>query len=150
MASRKSAAAPVDRPLTPKQIAFCDEYLLDLNASKAAVRAGFSAKTASRIGPELLGKPWVQKRINDLVAKRSKRVQLSTDQVLEDLEIIKRHAMSMSENEDGRTIMVNATAALKALELEGKHLKMFTDKVENTGQDGGPINHSITVRFVKP
>lgn len=118
MASRKRAAAPVDRPLTPKQSAFCDEYLLDLNTSKAAARAGFSAKTASRIGPELLGKTCVKKRIDELVTKRSKRVQLSTDQVLQDLETIKRHAMSMSENEDGRTIMVNATAAPKALRAQ--------------------------------
>lgn len=147
MATCKNAGSK-NRPLTPKQALFCQEYLFDLNASRAAVRAGFSAKTSSRIGPELLGKPWVAKRIDELVAKRSKRVQRSTDQVLQDLEIIKNHGMSMSETEDGRSVMANANAALKALEMEGRHLKMFTDKTEVTGADGAPVDHSITVRFV--
>ena len=68
--------------LTQKQRLFVDEYLIDLNATQAAIRAGYSKKTASRIGPELLGKTWVARAIEAGVKARSDRTQVNADYVL--------------------------------------------------------------------
>ena len=68
--------------LNPKQARFCDEYLVDLNATQAAIRAGYSQKTAGEIGYELLKKPEVQARIAELQAARAKRMEVTQDQVL--------------------------------------------------------------------
>lgn len=68
--------------LTDKQAKFVEEYLLDLNATQAAIRAGYSAKTADRIGPELLGKTCVADAIRVAQAARSKRTEITADMVL--------------------------------------------------------------------
>ncbi|KKL62131.1 hypothetical protein LCGC14_2188330, partial [marine sediment metagenome] len=67
--------------MTPKQERFVEEYLIDLNATQAAVRAGYSEKNAGKIGPELLGKTRVVVAIADAVAKRSERTEITQDQV---------------------------------------------------------------------
>lgn len=71
--------------LTPLQHQFVREYLVDLNAAQAAIRAGYSAKTASRIGPNLLGKPNVAAAIQIEKDKRSKRTEITADMVLKEL-----------------------------------------------------------------
>lgn len=71
--------------LTPLQHQFVKEYLVDLNAAKAAIRAGYSSKTASRIGPNLLGKPNVAAAIKVEIDKRSKRTEITADMVLKEL-----------------------------------------------------------------
>lgn len=68
--------------LTDKQEMFCQEYLIDLNASQAAIRAGYSAKTANRIGSENLSKPDIAKRIIELKSARNERVEINADYVL--------------------------------------------------------------------
>lgn len=68
--------------LTDKQEMFCREYLIDLNATQAAIRAGYSEKTAPTIACENLIKPNVQQRIAELKAERSKRVDIDADYVL--------------------------------------------------------------------
>jgi phage terminase small subunit len=69
--------------LTPKQERFVDEYLIDLNATQAAIRAGYSARTADRIGPELLGKTCVADAIAAGMAARAERTRITADRVLE-------------------------------------------------------------------
>jgi len=71
--------------LTDKQEMFCKEYLIDLNATQAAIRAGYSKKTAKDIACENLAKPNIQKRILELKEKRSKRVEVDSDYVLKEL-----------------------------------------------------------------
>ena len=71
--------------MTKKQKTFCDEYLIDLNATQAAIRAGYSSKTADRIGPELLGKTCIQENIAKAMAERSKRTGISQDRVIQEL-----------------------------------------------------------------
>lgn len=71
--------------LTDKQRIFCEEYLIDLNATQAAVRAGYSEKTAYSIGQENLNKPEIQEEIKRLKKARSKRTQITADRVLEEL-----------------------------------------------------------------
>lgn len=68
--------------LTPKQKRFVAEYLIDLNATAAARRAGYSAKTADRIGPELLGKTCVSEAIQQAIQEREKRTKITQDMVL--------------------------------------------------------------------
>ena len=120
------------RGLTDKQARFVEEYLVDLNATQAAIRAGYSARTAEWIGPQLLGKNHVSSAIAMKMADRSKRTEITADLVMRDVEAIKRDAMRESTDKDGNPAMVNHAAALKACELQGKHLGMFTDKVAMT------------------
>lgn len=128
--------------LTDKQTAFVREYLVDLNATQAAVRAGYSERTASRIGPQLLGKNWVREAIEKAQAKRARRVEIKAEDVLRGVIEVTTQAR---ESGDLKT-------ALKGYELQGKHLGMWTEKVkqEVSGPDGGPVASEIVVRFVEP
>ena len=70
--------------MTPKQKRFVDEYLIDCNASAAARRAGYSARTADAIGRENLGKPTIAAAIAEQQAARAQRTQITQDRVLEE------------------------------------------------------------------
>jgi len=120
--------------LTPKQTMFVKEYLLDLNATRAAIAAGYSKKTAQRIGSENLSKPLVSDAIQKAMDARAEKIGLTAQKVLDDINLIKQDAMAKAGDE-----MIDRSAALRACELEGKHLKMFTDKVEVAGKNGEPI-----------
>lgn len=149
--------------LTDKQTAFVREYLVDLNATQAAIRAGYSERTASRIGPQLLGKTCVREAIEKAQAKRARRVEVTQDYVLSNLvEVVERTMQRVPvldrkgeqvTDEEGRAVWTfDAKGANRALELLGKHLGIFTDKVkaEVSGPDGGPVASEIVVRFVEP
>ena len=71
--------------LTPKQELFCKEYLVDLNATQAAIRAGYSKKTASRIAIELLHKTHVSDRVTALQQKRAEKVEITADKIVSEL-----------------------------------------------------------------
>lgn len=73
------------RKLTPKQKAFVDEYLIDLNATQACIRAGYSKKTADRIGPELLGNPCVSAAIQKAIQERQRRTEVTQDMVIHEI-----------------------------------------------------------------
>ena len=149
--------------LTDKQTAFVREYLVDLNATQAAIRAGYSERTASRIGPQLLGKTCVREAIEKAQAKRAQRVEVTQDYVLSNLVEVVERTMQRAPvldrkgeqvtDEEGRAVWTfDAKGANRALELLGKHLGIFTDKVkaEVSGPDGGPVASEIVVRFVEP
>jgi phage terminase small subunit len=133
------------KELTPKQAAFVREYLIDLNASQAALRAGYSPKTADQQGNQLLKKTIIRERLQKAMDKRAAIVDLTAADVLRDINAVKADAMRKTYDKDGNEVMANHTAALKALELQGKHLKMFTDKVETSGPNGGPIESKLTI-----
>lgn len=145
------------RELTHKQAAFAAEYLLDFNATQAAVRAGYSEKTASSIGAALLRKAPVAGRIAALQAERARRVAVSADQVLTELAKIAfadprdlmewgpdgvrlRDSASLSAEQaagvaevaegSGGTLRLKKHDKVRALELIGRHLGMFKDRVE--------------------
>ena len=149
--------------LTDKQRRFVDEYLIDLNATHAAIRAGYSAKTADRIGPELLGKTCVSEAISKKMAARSRRTGVNQDRVVlelakiafvnisdlvdtdtatilptarkEDLaciESVKYKQMPTKSGDMGVEREVKIASKLKALELLGKHLGMWSDKFNVT------------------
>jgi phage terminase small subunit len=138
------------KELTPKQAAFVREYLIDLNATQAAIRAGYSAKTANEQGSRLLTNVSVHSLIQKSMNERAETVGLTAADVLRDINAVKADAMRKTYDKDGNEVMANHTAALKALELQGKHLKMFTDKLETTGANGGPIDTKLVIEYVRP
>lgn len=118
--------------MTNKQILFVNEYLVDLNATQAAIRAGYSARTAHVAGYNLLRKPGVAEAVRKGLQERAEKLHLSGEDVLSSIVDIRGKAVTGG----------NLTQALKANELLGKHLKLFTDRVEHTGPDGGPLEFS--------
>lgn len=137
--------------LTDKQEMFCREYLVDLNATQAAIRAGYSHKTACEQGARLLANVKVQQRIAELKAERNERVKIDADYVLR--QAVKLHERCMQEikpkmfkgmpdieiEDDGELNLkfeFNANGAAKALDLIGKHvdIQAFRENVNNTGE----------------
>lgn len=106
--------------LTDRQARFCEEYLIDLNATQAAIRAGYSEKTANEQGARLLANVSVQEKIAELKAERAKRTEMTQDSVIQELAAV-AHAEVKG---------VRAVDKLKALELLGKHLGMFVERYE--------------------
>jgi phage terminase small subunit len=99
--------------LTPKQERFVDEYLIDLNATQAAIRAGFSAKTAEQIGHQLLQKTSVAEAVARAKAERSARIGLTADRVLEELAAVAFARMpEYAEWGEGDTMGLKPSAAL--------------------------------------
>lgn len=124
--------------LTKKQQMFIIEYLKDLNATQAAIRAGYSENTAYAMGFENLRKPKIAEQIQKEMDKRSDRVEIDADNVLEGILDIRDTAMKkilIEREHKGEKYtmekMVDPTNALKASELLGKHLKLFTDVVDH-------------------
>lgn len=128
--------------LAPKQQRFVEEYLVDLNATQAAIRAGYSMKTANQQGARLLVNVGIQQAIQQAQKERTERIQVTQDSVLEG---IIRCTEASEKLEDYKT-------ALKGFELQGRHLGMFTDKVKNehSGPEGGPVQYDIRMTLVRP
>lgn len=109
--------------LTAKQQRFVEEYLIDLNATQAAIRAGYSEKTAYSIGQENLKKPDIAAEIEKRQDKLGEEAEITAEWVLKELVENHRTAREIGE----------LTASNKALELIGKHKGMFKDRLELTG-----------------
>lgn len=107
--------------LTEKQKRFCEEYLIDLNATQAAIRAGYSKKTANRIAAENLSKPDIQLHLQELMRQRSERTGITADFVIEQLSHI-----AAADTE------ITGKEKIKALELLGKHLGLFSSGSDNS------------------
>jgi phage terminase small subunit len=134
--------------LTDKQRAFVDEYLIDFNGTQAAIRAGYSERTAKQIAAENLSKPDLSRAIAEAIEARSRRCKVDQDYVLGLLtqtaeRCIKGNVkmvfdpvekeMVPATDEEGRIVWeFDSSGANRAAELIGKHLKMFTDKVDHT------------------
>jgi Phage terminase, small subunit len=106
--------------LTEKQKRFCEEYLVDLNATKAAIRAGYSQKTAEQIGYKLVQKSSVLEYLRELRENQSRRTGITADTVLKELEKI-----ALTDTE------ISGKEKIKALELLGRHLGMFGGQTED-------------------
>ena len=106
--------------MTGKQQRFCEEYIVDLNATQAAIRAGYAAKAAYSQGQRLLKNVEVENYIDQLKAEQSKRTGITADRVLD--ELAKLGFADMSEVDQFK-----ASDKLRALELIGKHIGLFKD-----------------------
>lgn len=145
--------------LTAKQKRFCEEYLIDLNATQAAIRAGYSVDSAGDIGSENLKKPDIRACIEKAMAERSKRTGINADRVImelakialvnpknvidftkagvkndapdEDLAAVQSVKVKEINTEKGDSIEreVRLYDKTKALELLGKHLGIFKENV---------------------
>lgn len=141
--------------MTPKQQKFVEEYLVDLNATQAAIRAGYSQKTAGKIGFENLQKPEIQAAIQGEQQKLSEKTGISAERVLRELErlsfsslrdfltwgpggVVVRDSATLTEaqaaciseisqtsTEFGRNIVVKLHSKDRALEKLGRHLGLF-------------------------
>ena len=141
--------------MTDKQARFCEEYMVDLNATQAAIRAGYSPASAKTVGPRLLENVGVQKLIAQLQAEQSRRTGVSTDRVVRELakiafvnaaDLIDPKTASLKSDashddlaavqsvkafgEDGLEQEVKLADKLRALDLLGKHLGMYKDTSE--------------------
>ena len=126
--------------LTAKQQRFCDEYLIDLNATQAAIRAGYSKKTAKQIGQENLTKPDLLKYIDERMNEKEKSLIADQDEVLRYLTSVlrgnsKAHILARDELGADRVIQKppDEKEKLKAAELLGKRYGLYTDKVDVNG-----------------
>ncbi len=126
--------------LTAKQRAFVEEYQIDLNATQAAIRAGYSKDTAYSIGWENLKKPEIQSAIAQAMKMRSERAEVTADRVVE--------IISDTIEKCRQDNKFQAANVLKGCELLGKHIGMFTDKqdIKLSGEVGGQWK----VNVVKP
>ena len=145
--------------LTPKQQLFCDEYLIDLNATQAAIRAGYSPDSARQIGAENMAKPSIRAYIDKAMAERSKRTGINQDRIImelariglinpdklinfgeatvrqdaseDDMAAIASVKVKTIPSDDGDIVEreVKLHDKIKALELCGKHLGMFKDNL---------------------
>ncbi len=116
--------------LTPKQEAFVAEYLVDLNATAAAERAGY--EHPNKQGPRMLVNVGIAKAIASAQAKRSERTEITQDYVLA---LIVDTAERCKQNAE-----YNPAAVLKGAELLGRHLAMFTDNKTVTHHDGDRLD----------
>lgn len=147
------------RKLTDKQKAFVEEYLLDLNATQACIRAGYSPQTAMEQGYQLLQKTSVQEAISTAMAERSKRTGINQDRIVQelariafvkitdvvdsngdirtnasddDLACIESYKVKESDSVNGSSSEreVKLASKMKALELLGKHIGMWNDRLQ--------------------
>jgi phage terminase small subunit len=177
-----------ENDLTPKQARFIQEYLIDLNATQAALRAGYSPDTAFQIGAENLKKPKIADALEAAMAERAARTGINADRVLRELAKIGfsdlRRAVKWHGNvvnsadypEGGDTLVVktiinnrvelidsdllddDTAASISSISQNqaggvtiklhdkraalvdiGKHLGLFRERMEVTGQSGGPV-----------
>ena len=146
---QKSTNSSRKGALTPKQRLFCLEYLKDLNATQAAIRAGYSKKTAKEIGCENLTKPNIQAYCQLRMNKRAEKLKISSEYVLNNIVEIGERCMQRVPvmirdgktwkqktefNDDGKEVGVwefKEHGALRAQELLGKHLNLFRESDED-------------------
>ncbi len=116
--------------LTPRQKAFRDNYVVNPNATKAALAAGYSPSSAGNIGSELMGKPEIREAIAAKQQSVAEKLGITAEYVLGGIQkVIKGCEQDVYQAKDGRP-----TAILKGKELLGKHLRLFIDRVEVSGQ----------------
>ena len=122
--------------LTARQQRFVDEYLKDLNATQAAIRAGYKATTAvAANAARLLTNVKVQEAIEARKQARVERVELEQDWVVNELRKVAQKCLPV-EDDDGKPMANIVNVGVKALELIGRHQGIFIDKREITGKDG--------------
>lgn len=153
--------------MTPKEQKFCDEYLIDLNATQAAIRAGYSDHTAGQIGHENLKKPEISSYIEERRSILAEKTGLTQQWVLDRLKLIsdrcvqvvpvmefdyaeKKMVQATTNNEQGEEVGVftfDSSGANKATEMIGKHLGFF-EKDNEQSRSAVNVNTPSTITVV--
>lgn len=146
--------------LTDKQELFAREFIKDLNATQATIRAGYSERSSRNQGARMMANDDILKRIAELNQERLERVQIDADYVLR--QAVKLHERCMQEvepitdrrgeeitDEKGRTVYgFDAKGAVASLKLIGHHITVQAFKqqtaTEITGADGAPLRVDVT------
>jgi phage terminase small subunit len=115
--------------LSEQQKRFCEEFLVDLNATQAVIRAGYQTKYPNRVAYQLMENPAIRIAIDGLRAERSKGTDVTKDFVLRGIQ----KAIKLAEENN------NLNALLRGYELLAKHLGMFIERTEISGPDGEAI-----------
>jgi len=134
--------------LTEKQQRFCQEYLIDLNGTQAAIRAGYSKKTADMQASRMLTKDKINDYLGGLRADIANSNKITVEKVLAGLQLNIKRAMQeepVYDQEGNATgeYTYHGSVVNKAYELLGKHLGMFTDKIQHTGELGVTIINEL-------
>lgn len=153
------------KKLSPKQRRFIAEYLKDQNGTQAAIRAGYSAKTAQVQSSDLLSKPMVRAAVDTELARIQEKAGVTQERILNALlniaefdprklfnkdgtlkkihdmpdDVASAIATIESDDSEGEVRKVRFSDKVRALELLGKHLKMFTDRNEIADGNGAPV-----------
>ena len=137
-----------DKELTDKQEAFCREYMVDFNATQAAIRTGYSKRTAQVQGSRLLSNVMVKKRVDELRAKAITRNNLDVDQVI---------AMLLEDRAEAAALK-QMGPKVRAGELIGRTIGAFVDRIEEPHKqtpeqvvdefDAGPIAKAIAAHML--
>lgn len=154
------------RALVPMQQRFVEEYLVDLCQTDAAIRAGYSERSARAKGSQLYALPHVRAAIDAGKELRAERTEITQDYVLLGLKEVAERCLqrapvmvgrgedrTQAVDEEGRNVWTfDASGANKAFELLGKHLGIFNDKmkVEHSGVDGAPLVPVVNVNITRP
>lgn len=136
--------------LSEKHETFVREYMVDLNATQAAIRAGYSPKTAKQQGSRLLTKADIRARIDELQNIRAEKLELDADWVLRRFVAVYDRCMKsepvMKWDYEARELVetgeytFDSSGANRSLELIGKHLGMFKEKIEHSGNANIVVN----------
>ena len=119
-----------ERGLNPRQELFCLEYMRDLNATAAYIRAGYNCRDAKDAAAGLMAKPAVQDRIDELKAQRNARIAMSSDKVLEMLVTVYEKGIDAGD----------LGPAVRAAQLLGNHVNLFKEHNVQTVKLAGLSN----------
>lgn len=128
-------AGVTSRPLTPKQQRFVEEYLVDLNATQAAIRAGYSARNADKIGPRLVGQSRIAAALAVALAAQRNTAELREEEVAEEIRILARSDVRHFTVDEHGVLTLTPGApdqAWRAVSSVKHKIRSFTDKAGNT------------------
>jgi phage terminase small subunit len=139
---------------TDRMERFCQQYLIDLNATQAAVRAGYSKATANEQGSRLLAKVSIKKRIKELAKQNATAAEVTPALVLstiketmercgQDIRPVMAKGKQVTELDGEGSVQpvyrFDSQGVFRGAELLGRYLTLFTDKTELTGANGQPV-----------
>lgn len=168
----------LEEVMTPEQVMFCHEYIVDFNGTRSARAAGYSPKALRSTASRLLTHSNVRTLVNHLKLQRMKRIEVTADKVVQELARIAFHDTADFMDKTGSSVSIKDFDAMgdqtrviktiktapggvmelvlhdkmKALEMLGRHMSLFTDNVNNTnnGGDMPKTQVSIYINHRKP